>query len=153
MYLSQLYIHEYMHIVCCTNKMHKMPAMLLQVQGQGMLMVKRETWHPRLSLYIHIYQLSLQCITNTYIFLSCSFCPIIVYKNIIVNNHDCIIILTSIGTSHWWLLQTCYLIVIFVWRPDIIVSEVNEQILVQLFFTSRIELHVVGHLSLLLYFG
>lgn len=43
MYLSQLYIHEYMHIVCCTNKMHKMPAMLLQVQGQGMLMVKRET--------------------------------------------------------------------------------------------------------------
>lgn len=43
MYLSQLYIHEYMHIVCCTNKMHKIPAMLLQVQGQGMLMVKRET--------------------------------------------------------------------------------------------------------------
>lgn len=56
------------------------------------------------------------------------------------------------GTSYWRLLQTCYLIVIFVWRPDIIVSEVNEQILVQLFFTSRIELHVVGHLSLLLYF-
>lgn len=96
MYLSQLYIHEYMHIVCCTNKMHKIPAMLLQVEGQRMLMVKRETLHPRLSLYIHIYQLSLQCITNTYIFLSCSFCPIIVYKNIIVNNHDCIIILTLV---------------------------------------------------------
>lgn len=43
MYLSQLYIHEYMHIVCCTNKMHKIPAMLLQVEGQRMLMVKRET--------------------------------------------------------------------------------------------------------------
>lgn len=43
MYLSQLYIHEYMHIVCCTNKMHKIPAMLLQVEGQRMLMVKRKT--------------------------------------------------------------------------------------------------------------
>lgn len=152
MYLSQLYIHEYMHIVCCTNKMHKMPAMLLQVQGQGMLMVKRETWHPRLSLYIHIYQLSLQCITNTYIFLSCSFCPIIVYKNIIVNNHDCIIILTLVHPIDDCCRHVIWYL-IFVWRPDIIVSEVNEQILVQLFFTSRIELHVVGHLSLLLYFG
>lgn len=41
---------------------------------------------------IYIYQLSLQCITYTYIFLSFSFCLIIH----IVNNHDYIIILTLV---------------------------------------------------------
>lgn len=41
---------------------------------------------------IYTYQLSLQCITYTYIFLSFSFCLIIH----IVNNHDYIIILTLV---------------------------------------------------------